>query len=149
MRVEVDQSGKIGKTNVDTVLAYSNDRQYTVRIPRAVKRRCLQELRNQGVPAKRIYTRLFVIGLYFLLREHISSIDTVVIDVEYPGHDDRIRRYLLNLLRRDGLDVDKDLFLFARIGKKSTAHSLALATYRGQKRAHRVLSAEDILEQFR
>lgn len=49
MRVEVDQSGKIGDTKVPTVLAFSNGRSFAVLIPAIVKRECLKRLRGQEI----------------------------------------------------------------------------------------------------
>lgn len=145
MQVEIDQSGKIGKTNEDTALAFSNGRQFSVLIPRAVKQTCLRTLRQQGYEPNTIYLRLFVAGLYCLLREHIDVIDLAIIDVEYPGHSDTIRRYLLNLLRRDGADIRKERITFAYVGKESPAHDIALATFRGDRKANRVLTAPALL----
>lgn len=149
MRVEIDQSGKIGDTSVDTVLAYSNAESYTVLIPRQVKRECLLLLRRQGIPANTIYYRLFSISLYFLLRERIDRIDQAIIDVEYPKHEESLRRYLLNLLRRGGKTIGKEKVQFAFIGKKSNAHRLGLETFQGKREANLVLTVEDVLAEFR
>jgi hypothetical protein len=109
MQVEIDQSGKIGKTNEDTVLAFSNHVQSAVLITRAVKQNCL---------------------------------------LEYPGHNATIRRYLLNLLRRDGLDINKDRITFDFVGKNSPAHTIALATFRKQRPPDRVLTVAQLLALF-
>ena len=148
MQIEVDQSGKIGKTNEDTILAFSNGKQFTVLIPRSVKQRCLRELRNQGYEPHTIYLQMFVIGLYFLLREHMQRVALVIIDIEYQGYEVKIRRFLLNLLRRDGLNVDKTQIGFGYIGKDSPAHTLAISTYRKEKVARLVLTFEDIVREF-
>ena len=68
MHVEVDQSGKIGKTNEDTVLAFSNGMAYSVLISRQTKQQCVKELRRRGMSPQATYLRLFAVGLYFLLR---------------------------------------------------------------------------------
>lgn len=148
MQVEIDQSGKIGKTNEDTVLAFSNGTQSAVLITRAVKQTCLRTLRKQGYEPNTIYLRLFVAGLYYLLCQHMATIDLAVIDVEYPGHNDTIRRYLLNLLRRDGLDIRKERITFDFVGKGSPAHAVALATFRRQRQPDKVLTVEQLLAMF-
>jgi len=48
MRVEVDQSGKIGDTRVPTVLAFSDGNTYAIVIPAKVKRKCVHRLRRRG-----------------------------------------------------------------------------------------------------
>ncbi|MBX3050149.1 MAG: hypothetical protein KF753_01675 [Caldilineaceae bacterium] len=148
MQVEIDQSGKIGNTGQDTVVAYSNADSFCVLIPRQVKRECLRYLRSQGVAVNTIYYRMFGIGLFYLLRERIDKIDLTLIDVEYPGHEAAIRRYLLNLLRRDRIVVQPDKIRFSFIGKKSNAHKLGLETFQGKRRADVTLTAGDILKQF-
>ena len=55
MRVEVDQSGKIGDTKVATVLAFSNEEHFTILIPATVKRACLQRLRKRGKSGATLY----------------------------------------------------------------------------------------------
>jgi len=146
MQVEIDQSGKIGKTNEDTALAFSNGKRYSVLIPRSVKQTCLRTLRRQGYEPNTIYLRLFVAGLYCLLRDHIAGIVLAIIDVEYPGHGDTIRRYLLNLLRRDGLVIHKERITFDYVGKSSPAHNMALATFRGEQKPDKVLTAATLLD---
>ena len=148
IQVEIDQSGKIGKTNEDTVLAFSNSTQSAVLISRSVKQTCLRTLHKQGYEPNAIYLRLFVAGLYYLLCEHMATIDLAVIDVEYPGHNDTIRRYLLNLLRRNGLDIRKERIAFDFVGKGSPAHVIALTTFRRQRLPDQVLTVEQLLATF-
>ncbi|HRK68220.1 MAG TPA: hypothetical protein PKY73_11765, partial [Hyphomonas sp.] len=69
-----------------------------------------------------------------------------IIDVEYPGHGDTIRRYLLNLLRRDGLVIHKERITFDYVGKSSPAHNMALATFRGEQKPDKVLTAATLLD---
>jgi len=46
MKIEIDQSGKIEETNVDTVIALSNGVKFSVRIHRRTKRRLQEEFRK-------------------------------------------------------------------------------------------------------
>jgi hypothetical protein len=87
VNVEVDQSGKIGKTNEDTVVAFSNDIAIAVLIPRKVKQDCVKQLRARGLSFETIYFRLFAVALYFLLRRYIKPSMYILIDVEYPGRE--------------------------------------------------------------
>ena len=88
-------------------------------------------------------------GLFFLLRQHIAALSRVVIDVEYPGNEAKIKEHVINLLRRAGYGVQADQIEFQLIGKKSTAHVLALNTCRGERAPSLVLHEADILAQFR
>jgi hypothetical protein len=47
MRIEVDQSGKIENTRVDTVLTFADGESRAILVPAAVKRACLMALRKQ------------------------------------------------------------------------------------------------------
>ncbi|MEZ4708457.1 MAG: hypothetical protein R3A44_14700 [Caldilineaceae bacterium] len=149
MHVEVDQSGKIGQTNVDTVLAFSNGVHFSVLIPRRVKQECARRLRTTGLSAEAIYMRLFATGLYILLKEHIGKVDRVLIDTEYFGKEASIKEHLYNLFRRSNIQVFRHQVVFGYIGKESSAHKVALDTYRRIRSANRILSADEILQEFK
>lgn len=148
MHVEVDQSGKIGKTNEDTVLAFSNSKHYTVLIPKSVKQRCVRMLREQGLPAQELYIRFFAVGLYYLLKPHIQQINFVLIDMEYPGLEAVIKQPLYNLFRRAGIRLNPNQIAFGFIGKKSAAHRIALATFQRKQLPDLILAVEDVLSEF-
>jgi len=147
MHVQVDQGGKIGAKG-PTALAFSNDIDYKILIPAAVKRECIEALRLKGETGKVFYLQLFSVALFLLLRDHIHQISLVTIDPEYKSIDKDIKRFLMNLLRRAGKPVEGDMLRFVRIGKKSRAHKLTLATLRGRIEPDQVISAEDLLEQL-
>src|SRR5262245_14904042 len=130
MQVEVDQSGRIDNTQVATVLAFSNSVQHTVLIPATVKRNCILQLKKQGFYTSNSYLQFFTVGLYFLLRDHISTVQQVVIDVEFFSKDNYIKEHLLNLFARQRRKVNPDKISFGYIGKKSPAHFLSLQTFR-------------------
>jgi hypothetical protein len=150
MQIEVDQSGKLGDTRVPTVLAFSNATSYAILIPATVKRVCLQELRRQGQTGTTLYLRLFAVGLFLLLKDHVQNFTQVTIDVEYPGHNDKIKEYLLALFRRAGLSVEKDTFRFDRIhrgSKKPAAHDKAYYTFQGKMKPDKVITLEELLSE--
>jgi hypothetical protein len=47
MKLQVDQSIKIGDTQAPTILALSNDIQRAILIPASVKRECIRALRGK------------------------------------------------------------------------------------------------------
>ncbi len=152
MHVEVDQSGKIGDTKVPTVLAFADTESFAILIPATVKRDCLQALRQLGKSGTTLYLDLFAIGLYLLLRDHIRKFTLVTIDIEYPGHENKIKEHLLNLLVRAGVSVEADRIRFDRIhvgGKKPRAHDKAYYTYHGEQRPDRVITLEEILAEVK
>jgi hypothetical protein len=146
--VEVDQSGKIERTQVDTVLAFSDGQSYAIRIPAAVKRRVLSFLRQKPRRSgnkKVVYAHLFAAALYLLLRAHLNAVDFITIDTEYTGGEEDIRRILLPLIRRVDPQYSSARIAFAQVGKKSPAHILALEVYRGTRQANHVVAEQELL----
>lgn len=150
MHIEVDQSGKIEKTNVDTVLAFSDGKSAAVLIPAEVKRVCLQALRRGGKRKTTIVIRIFAAGLFFLLKDVLEEVTLVTIDQEYPGWEGDIKGMLLRLIwasgkRAETRAFEKERIAFRQVGKKSPAHFKAYGVYKGFQKADRILTAEEIL----
>ena len=146
--VEVDQSGKVERTQIDTVLAFANGRSYAIRIPASVKRQALEFLRQKPRHAKNkkaMYLRLFSAGLFILLKDQLKMCGEIIIDAEYTGSDADIRGMLLTWIRQTDSEFAKSRLAFRQIGKKSPAHNLALAVFRGVRRADYVVTFEDLL----
>lgn len=146
MRVEVDQSGKIADTKVPTVLAFSNKLSYAILIPATEKRVCLHEMRRHGHAGTTLYLQLFSTALYLLLKDHIHQMSEVFIDIEYAGHNTKIKEWLLNLLK-----VDPDKIHFTQIHRgrrKPPAHDKAYYTYRGELEADKMVTADELLHEL-
>jgi hypothetical protein len=146
VQVEVDQSGKIELTKVDTVLAFANDISSSVLVRATVKRQCLWELRSKHISNKIITLLLFSVGLFLLLRDPLQKGATVVIDTEYTGREGDIKGMILRMAKRDNLELHPDQIQFGQIGKKSSAHNVAIEVFRGKKAPDKVLTVKDILQ---
>jgi hypothetical protein len=72
-----------------------------------------------------------------------------VIDIEYPGHESKIKEHLINLLQRAGIKVPPAKIQFDFVRKKSNAHKLAIETFNGKVKPHLVIHVEDVLGEFR
>ena len=149
MKVEVDQSGKIGDTKVPTVLAFSNGKQYAILISTTVKRECIQKMRGERKLETRLYIQLFSVCLYLLLRTDIRKLEQITIDFEYPGHESKIKEHLINLFLRAGIRVSPAKLHFDRIGKKSNSHRFALGVFTGKSKPNRVIRLDEILREFK
>jgi hypothetical protein len=145
LHIEVDQSGKVEKTNIDTVLAFSDGKSAAVLISAEVKRVCLQTLRRRGKPKITNVLRIFAAGLFLLLQDVLEEVTWVTIDQEYPGHEEDIKGMLLRLIWASGKGFEKEQIVFQHVGKKSVAHFKAYGVYKGFQKADRTLTAEDIL----
>ncbi|OGO33146.1 MAG: hypothetical protein A2Z03_11205 [Chloroflexi bacterium RBG_16_56_8] len=132
---EVDQSIHIEHTRGDTILALSDNLRYAIRIPVSVKRAAthfLHSKRKHPTSKKRIALQMYAAALYLLLKEYITRLNYVVIDIEYWGYDSEVRGMILAYFQRDGIRVPSNRIAFRQIGKTSHAHELAIRTYRGE-----------------
>ena len=98
---------------------------------------------------KTLYLKLFVVGLYFLLKDHIQYLSQVTIDREYPGRNAEIKLYLINILNRRGISYDPAIIRFAQIGKRSSARHKAFAVFTRVQRPDKQLTAAQILGEFK
>jgi hypothetical protein len=145
LHIEVDQSGKIEKMNVDTVLAFSDGKSAAVLIPAEVKRVCLQALRRGNRRKTAIVFRIFAAGLFLLLEDVLEEVTLVTIDQEYPGWEGNIKGVLLRLIWASGKRLENERIAFHQVGRKSAAHFKAYGVYKGFQKADRILTAEEIL----
>jgi len=129
------------------VLAFSNQRQYAILIPAAVKREALARLRRLDKSTKLAVLLIFAAALFLLLRDVADQLTLVVIDEEYPGHEAMLRGRLLQLLRgTTGLWIPKEVVTFDRVGRKSGAHRRAIAISRGREEPDRRVTLNELLE---
>jgi hypothetical protein len=89
--------------------------------------------------------KTFAILTFLLIQNFLKSIDQIIIDHEYLGHDKVIKQFLLELLRRHQKNFDSRDISFRHIGKKSLAHQIAIEAYRAKK-ANRKITIKDILK---
>jgi len=142
--IEVDQSVKIEDTRRDSILAFSDHLSGAIRVPARVKRECLHILRERGQRGRANIIQIFAIALFVLLRQHLSRIDRVIVDSEYPGHQADIKAAFMRLVYKSGATFDADRLTFHAIGKKSRAHFLAYGVHLSRIQANRVLTLDDI-----
>jgi hypothetical protein len=147
MDIEVDQSIRI-KDAQDTVLAFSNTISRAIVIPAEVKRAAYTYLKTRYRIPKSPELKIFVVGLFLLLREHLSSELYITIDEEWTGeaNEASIKGMLLNYIREVVPEFDKRQIRFARIGKKSGAHQKAYGVHRGKETPDYVATEKELLK---
>lgn len=143
--VEVDQSGKVEELRADTVLAFSNDISYSIRIPARVKREAFHRIRHRTTSDTLAYLRLFAADVFLLFKDHLPDIGYITIDIEYTGRAGEIKGLLLMLIRQVDPGFSKERVEFRTIGKKSGAHKLAWAVRRGEKTAAKKVTKDEFL----
>jgi hypothetical protein len=139
--IEIDQSGRTDRFNEDTALALSDGIQHAILLSAAVKRACYHKLRARNLSKKVAAVTIFAAGLVILLQSQARQLETICIDLEYPGWDGGILQQLLRHLRW----LRKSQIRFGVIGKESRAHDLAWATFRRKRVANKKVSVEELL----
>jgi len=124
-------------------VAYSNEEQWAIEVPARVKRGVLIELREKGRSRRASVQLVFAALLAVLLRDIAGHADIILIDNEYTGQERAIKGQLLRFLDNLGVHAEPEVLRFGFIGKKSSAHELAIAVRRGKRQPdHRVTSEE-------
>lgn len=144
MIIEIDQSGKVEETAKDTVVAFSNGIQRSIRLSRREKRKLQRFFRKVGRPRMYAY-QVFTTLIFLLVRPYLKRLDRMVIDVEYPGQDTLLRNLLAEKIRVIYPDFDTELIIFRLIGKKSAAHNYAWSTYTKGRKPDMDVTAKNIL----
>ena len=147
MVIEIDQSGKIENTNKLTVLGFSNSKSHSVIILAKDKKYIQNIFRKIGQPKIFVY-KLFSIGIYFLIKDNVKSLDRVVIDREYPGYENLIKQMIKEIFEYNKITFDSKIIHFSEIGKKSNAHHVSHKAFIS-RRANKVLKLSQILKYVR
>jgi hypothetical protein len=147
MKLFIDQSGKVEDTSKNTVLAFSNKINGSILIKAVEKRKLLRMFREQNRP--KIFTfQLFSILIYELLVKYKIKNHIVCIDIEYPGQNDLIKSYLIQLVNKfKGIDVTSHDIYFALVGKQSNVHKVAITGLRKNK-AEFCIQSKDIVKKI-
>lgn len=144
MNISIDQSSKIENTNKNTVVAYANLKQKSLLIKAEDKKNVQKIFMAAGKPEVFIY-KTFAVLIFLLIKDDIRAISSITIDIEYTGKESLIKDYLLQLLRKYRKGFDKEKVCFRRIGKKDNAHRVAIETFRGKRKADRLVRYKDVL----
>jgi hypothetical protein len=148
-QVEVDQSGKIGDTRVPTVLAFSDGECRAILISATVKRECYAYLRKHYRALRQPHLKVFAAALFLLLRDRLAELSLIAIDTEYTGQEAIIKGMLLEHIRTAVPNFDSEAIVFREIGKKSSAHRKAIATYRRRIKPDHVVKSEEMIALLR
>ena len=127
MKYQIDQSIRIEQTNLNTVIGLaSKHNSKTLLIPARIKRKFQEEFRQTGQPKKYVII-LFSASIALLLQKSRLKIHDLVIDIEYPGHEQTIIQCIKNIYPKINL-------YFSLVGKKSPAHFAAYGVHIKRKK---------------
>lgn len=142
MKIEIDQSIKIEQTHKDTAIGIANGNMVAVIIPRKIKRQLKDEFREADRRQLFAY-RVFIAGVVLALEyTELKDLSDVVIDIEYPGQNRRLKSIFLEMWSRRN-DTVPDV-QFKLIGKQSRAHEICYEVTRGQRKPNKKLSYGDL-----
>jgi hypothetical protein len=127
---QIDQSGKIEQTNKNTVIALSNSIQLSV-ILKAKEKRAIQSIYRVAGKPKIFSVQVFAALTYLLIEKSGTFGGIIYIDKEYPGYEDVIKSYIVQLSRKVGKNnLDPDSIRFIQVGKTSKAHLFGYKHYK-------------------
>ena len=139
--IEIDQSGRTDRFNEDTALAFSNKIRRSILLTAAVKRACYRKLRDRNLSKKVAVVTMFAAGLVILLQNQAGVLESICIDLEYPGWEGEILQLMLRRLPW----LRKSQVRFGQIGKHSRAHDLAWSTFRRKTLPHKKIGMDELL----
>lgn len=145
MIIEIDQSGKIEETNKDTIIAFSNSKNFSIRIHRRTKRKLQEDFRKRGIP-KLFAMRTFSAGVSILIKNYINELDKMVIDTEYYGNEKVIKSMIIDSHPAKKKDKLQSIIEFKKIGKKSPAHILAISVSRKKRKADMIIPYDSLFK---
>ena len=141
MRIEVDQSGKIEMLSQDTIIACSNDNQYSIKIPKKIKQGIYYNYKNK---ISQLKYKLFCIGIYYCIERFLTKTKLIIIDDEYRGRNNLVKSVLISYIGKEYENFDEKLIKFSLITKNSKAHHVAIETFREEHRPNDVLAEKQI-----
>lgn len=145
MKIYIDQSGRVEYTGHSTVVAYANDKSRAIFISSVEKRKIQNIFRQAGKPNMFAY-KTFATLIYLVIKADLHKISAIIIDKEYAGREDLVKKLLIELIRRGGDDFDPKNIHFDLIGKKNQAHKKAISVFRGREKPDIIVTKKELLE---
>lgn len=137
---QIDQSGKIEQTNLDTIIALSNGTQFTLLLPKKTKRILQEIFRSEHRPRMFIYDTFSALLTILLIRTKLKS--KVFIDKEYRN-EDLIKARILEFIKNYDVEYIPDIE-FTLVGKSSPAHVLAAKVANKKLKSNKIVTLEEI-----
>lgn len=137
----IDQSGRVEETNKITVVALADKKRwFTIALLPKTKKDLLQIFRKSDKP--KVFPIVVFANIVFMtmLKSKIYP-QELIIDIEYPGHENTIKNIIITLCRRFKKKAPE--IYFANIGKNDPAHFAAWKTYKKMLNPNIILKSGD------
>lgn len=142
VQAEIDQSGRVEDLTSGTVIAFSNSQNGTIFISAGNKREVVQFLKSHPLYFPNFAPLFFTLLVFLLVRN--EQLQSIRIDEEYTGKEEYIVETLEKLFRNFTIPCPR--LVFARIGKHSPAHELAIINFRKKGRyATKKISVKEVI----
>lgn len=137
----IDQSGRVEETNRVTVIALANkSKSFTVALLPKTKKELQAIFRKKGKP-KVFPVIVFATIVFITMLRSKTYPQELIIDIEYPGHENAIKNIVTTLCRR--FKKKPPEIYFSNIGKKDPAHLAAWKTYNKKLKSNLILKIGD------
>lgn len=127
MKIEIDQSGKIEFTSVETVIG---DSLGNFVFMKAKTKRLIQNLFREAKKPRKFIIETFVFLVAKLIQISFSKKNIYILDIEYPGKQKEIIKSLILICHKLQAQINLSQIRFSLIGKKSKAHSTAYLQFK-------------------
>lgn len=143
-KYQIDQSGKIEQTWVNTVICLSDGSSDTLLVLAKTKRQ-IQEIFRRNGQIRNYILFTFCAVLSVILKRNLK-IKNVIIDKEYYGKEAIIKEILTEMLKTNNHLPEIN---FSNIGRKANAHSLAYLTFIKKLKPKKRIDLKEILEEIK
>ena len=143
MAYEIDQSGKIEQTSINTIIALINSKRFSIILKKKDKR--ILEKTFKKMTKSKSYPYVVFAALVAIVLKMAGIKNRVVVDREYMGHENTIRERTLHFLQLLG-SKSEIIIEFGHVGKLSKAHDLAAKVGSKKVKPDKIVTLEEILE---
>jgi hypothetical protein len=137
----IDQSGRVEETNKITIVALADKKKsFAIALSPKTKKELQAIFRKLGKP-KTFPVVIFADTVFMCMLRSRNFPQELIIDSEYPGHENTIKNIIITLCRRFKKKVP-DIY-FSNIGKKDPAHLAAWNVYTKKAKPNIILETEN------
>lgn len=141
MKIEIDQSGRVEYTSHRTVIADSL--MNAVYMTTSTKKEIQEIYRKAGKPKLFVY-EIFALLIALLIKRSFSKTHSYIIDTEYTGKSDLIKKYVLKFCTLLSFNLLHDQISFGKIKEGSISDRTAHTEFKKITNARKITLEEGL-----